>query len=54
MSGGIVTVKAQLAVWPHESVARQDTIVVPMGKLEPLGGTQVMLAPLQPPLVEAV
>jgi hypothetical protein len=53
--GGLtVTVKSQLAVSPHESVARQDTVVVPIGKVEPLGGSQVMLAPLQPPLVEEV
>ena len=55
-SGGstTVTVKEQRSVWPHESVARQDTVVVPMGKVEPLGGLQLMLAPLQPPaFVEA-
>ena len=54
MSGTTVTVNAQLAVWPHTSVARQLTVVVPMGKFEPLGGLQLMLVPLQPPLVEEV
>ena len=49
-----VTVKAQASVWPHASVARQETVVVPMGKSEPLGGLHVTLAPMQPPLVVEV
>jgi hypothetical protein len=39
----MVTVKEQVAVAPPVSVATQFTVVVPIGKLEPLGGEQTAL-----------
>ena len=43
-----VTVKLQVAeLWPAASVAVQVTVVVPFGKLEPLGGVQLAVAPGQ-------
>ena len=42
-----VTVKVQLAEFPDESVAVQVTVVVPIGKFEPDGGTQLTLVTLQ-------
>src|SRR5438552_16471317 len=36
-----VTVKLQVLLLPEASVAVQVTLVVPMGKVEPLGGLQV-------------
>jgi hypothetical protein len=47
-----VTVKLQLVTVPHESVAVQETIVVPIGKLVPLGGMHRTTGGLQPPLAE--
>jgi hypothetical protein len=35
-----VTVKLQVAVFPHGSVATQFTVVVPFGNAEPLAGVQ--------------
>ena len=48
--GFTVTVKLQWAVLPQVSPAALDTIVVPMGKKVPLGGTLVIDGRLQPPL----
>ena len=42
-----VTVKVQLAEFPDESVAVQVTVVVPIGKFEPDGGTLLTLVTLQ-------
>ena len=49
-----VTVKEQLAVLPLVSVAVQVTVVAPFGKLEPLAGAQLMLAPGQLSLTVAM
>jgi hypothetical protein len=43
-SGGrrfTVTVKVQVALFPHASVTVQVTVVVPIGKVLPLGGAQL-------------
>ena len=45
-----VTVKLLLADWPQASVALQLTLVVPIGKLVPLGGTQLVVIGGKPPL----
>jgi hypothetical protein len=52
--GGLTfTVKLHLVTVPQVSVAVQLTVVVPMGKVEPLGGVQVRDGGgLQPPLAE--
>jgi hypothetical protein len=51
--GGLtVTVKLQLVEWPQESVAVQVTVVVPNGKVLPLGGLQNRLSGAQPPEAE--
>ena len=43
-----VTVKVQSSeLFPLASVARQVTVVVPVGKVEPLGGVQVVVEPRQ-------
>ena len=42
-----VTVKPQVAVLPDESVAVQVTVVVPTGRIEPLGGLQTAVTPGQ-------
>src|SRR5205823_15105090 len=43
-----VTVKLQSAeLFPLASVAWQVTVVVPFGKVEPLGGVQVVVEPTQ-------
>src|SRR5438874_11355244 len=43
-----VTVKVQSAeLFPLASVAWQVTVVVPFGKVEPLGGVQVVVEPTQ-------
>jgi len=42
-----VTAKLQLAVLPDVSVAVQVTVVVPTGKLEPLGGLHTEITPGQ-------
>src|SRR4051812_23903402 len=47
--GYTVTGKLQLAVWPIESVTVQVTVVVPIGKSEPDGGTQVTTRGGTPP-----
>ena len=50
--GGRVTVirKEQLVAVPHVSLAEQITVVVPIGKVEPLGGLQVSVGGgLHPP-----
>ena len=47
-----VTEKLQLAVLPDASVAVQVTVVVPAGRVAPLGGTQATVTPGQ--LSEAV
>ena len=49
-----VTLKEQLAVLPLASVATQFTVVLPLGKVDPLGGAQLTLAPGQLSLAEAV
>jgi hypothetical protein len=58
MSGGsvslTVTVKLQLAVLSDASVAVQITGVVPLAKVEPLGGLQLVLTPGQLSLALAV
>jgi len=45
-----VTVKLQLAVFPFESVAVQVTVVVPLLKVDPEAGLQVVVTP--PPQLE--
>src|ERR1043166_800135 len=50
--GGVVlgftmTLKVQLVVLPEPSVAVQVTVLVPMGKIEPLGGLQLVVTPEQ-------
>ena len=52
--GSTVTVKLQVAVWPQASLAVQVTVVVPTGKVLPLGGLQVTVTGGQPPLAELV
>jgi hypothetical protein len=48
-----VTVKLQFVPVPQVSVAVQLTVVVPMGKVEPLNGVQYSDGGgLQPPLAE--
>ena len=42
-----VTVKVQEAVFPDASVAVQVTVVVPTGRIEPLGGLQTEVTPGQ-------
>ena len=43
-----VTVKVQSAeLFPLASVTWQVTVVVPFGKVEPLGGVQVVVEPTQ-------
>ena len=42
-----VTVKLQLAVLPDASVAVQVTVVVPTGRIEPLGGVHTEVTPGQ-------
>ena len=53
--GGLtVTVKLQLAVWPQASLAVQVTVVVPIAKVLPLGGLQLIVTGGHPPLAELV
>ena len=47
-----VTVKVQLLVLPFAAVAVFVTVVVPMGKVLPLGGLQKTLTGGQPPVAE--
>jgi hypothetical protein len=50
-----VTVKLQLVELPQESLTKQVTVVVPMGKVLPLGGLQLGVGEgSQPPLAELV
>jgi hypothetical protein len=49
-----VTVKVQQALLPLLSVAQQVTGVVPLGKVEPLGGMQLVVTPGQLSLALAV
>ena len=42
-----VTVKLHVAVWPEVSVAVQSTVVVPLAKVEPLAGVQLVVTPGQ-------
>ena len=42
-----VTLKLQLALLPEASVAVQVMVLVPLAKLEPLGGTHATLTPGQ-------
>ena len=43
----MLTLKLQVLVLPAASVARQVTVLVPLAKVEPLAGVQLMLAPGQ-------
>jgi hypothetical protein len=56
LTGGFtVTVKLQLVLSPQESLAVVVTVVVPIGKELPLGGTDASESgELQPPLAEVV
>ena len=47
-----VTVKLQLVLLPQLSVAVQVTVVVPGGKVLPLGGLQLTVTGPQPPVAE--
>jgi hypothetical protein len=49
-----VTVKAHDAVLPLASVAVQATVLVPLGKAEPLGGMQFVVTPEQLSLASTV
>jgi hypothetical protein len=46
-------VKLQQLDWPQESVAQQLTVVVPLGNVLPLGGTQLVVIGGNPPLTVA-
>ena len=48
--GFTVTVKLQALDWPQESLALQLTVVMPIGKVLPLGGKQLVVIGGQPPL----
>ena len=43
----MATVKVQLLVFPAASVATQVTVLVPLVKVEPVGGVQATVAPAQ-------
>ena len=47
--GTTVTVNEQLALLPQVSLAVAFTVVVPMGKVLPLGGLATMFGVVQPP-----
>ena len=49
-----MTVKVQRESLPHASVAWQVTVVVPIGKVLPLGGLQLTTTGGQPLLAELV
>jgi hypothetical protein len=50
-----VTVKLQLVLWPQPSLAMHETLVVPIGKVLPLGGLQLRNGGgVQPPEAELV
>src|ERR1051325_6379120 len=46
-----VTVNVQVALWPQLSLAVHVTVVVPMGKVLPLGGLHTTVTGAQPPPV---
>jgi hypothetical protein len=50
--GGLVTItwNEQLLVCPHVSLAVTNTVLVPIGKVLPLGGVAMTLGVLQPPV----
>ena len=50
--GFTVTVNEQFVLLPQASVAIQVTVVVPIGKLLPLGGLQLTVVGAQPPVAE--
>ena len=53
--GFTVTVKLQLVLWPQVSLAVAETVVVPIGKVLPLGGLALTNGGgEQPPLAEMV
>ena len=55
LDGGLtVTVKVHWVVWPHASLAVQVTVVVPIGNVLPLGGTELTFTGEQTPLAELV
>jgi hypothetical protein len=45
-------VKLQLVLSPQESLAKQVTMLVPIGKVLPLGGLQLGVTVEQPPVAE--
>ena len=47
-------VKLHVFVWPQESIAVQVTVLVPIGKVLPLGGLQLTDGGVQPPVAELV
>jgi hypothetical protein len=49
-----VTVKLHVALLPQVSLAVTITIVVPIGKVLPLGGLAMALGGVQPPLAVTV
>ena len=52
--GYTVTVKLHVALLPQVSLAVAVTVVVPIGKVLPLGGLATMLGGEQPPLAVTV
>ncbi len=48
--GTTVTMKPQLVDWPQESLAVHVMTVLPIGKVLPLGGAQLVTIGQQPPL----
>ena len=52
--GYTVTVKLQLLLLPQVSLAVAVTVVVPMGKVLPLGGLATTVGGVQPPLAVTV
>ena len=52
--GLTVTVNEQFVLLPQLSVAMQVTVVIPSGKVLPLGGLQVTTVGAQPPVAELV
>ena len=52
--GSTVTVKLQFTDWPQVSLAVQVTVVVPSGNVLPLGGLQLTVGAVQPPVAELV
>src|SRR5215471_17552424 len=54
IGGSTVTVKLHCALWPQASLATQVTVVIPTGKVLPLGGLQLTDGMLHPPPAELV